>query len=66
MAARKQSGGALVVGVLMLIALIPKQFRIVIGLLALLAGVVYVIIRWQASHATAPHTSRSTSRRWPN
>lgn len=54
MATRKQSGGALLVGVLVLIAIIPKQIWIVIGLLALLAGVAYVIIRWQCSQSLAP------------
>lgn len=54
MASRKQSGGALIVGILVLIALVPKEVWITLGVVTLVGGVFYVYSRWQSNKVPAP------------
>jgi len=53
MASRKQSGGALIVGVLVLIALVPKEVWIALGVVALVGTLFYAYSRWQSNKVPA-------------
>lgn len=58
MASRKQSGGALIVGILVLIALVPKEVWITFGVITLVGGVFYAYSRSQSNKVPAPAAGR--------
>lgn len=57
--ARKKSGTGLwlIVGILLVIAMVPREIWIALGILGLVAFVVYVAIKWQAGSKTAAQVS---------
>lgn len=58
--ARKKSGTGLwlIVGILVVIAIVPREIWIALGILGLVAFAVYVAVKWQAGLKTAAHAAR--------
>lgn len=62
--ARKKSGAGLwlIVGILVVIAMVPREIWIALGIMGLVGFVVYVAVKWQAGSKTAAQAARPPHR----
>lgn len=62
--ARKKSGTGLwlIVGILVVVAMIPREIWIALGIIGLVAFAVYIAVKWQADSKTAAQAARPPHR----